>query len=213
MNFRILRYASRQFIRLLEAPHPIAYSMRMKINTLLAVLFALQQSVAWSFADEERDWGVPPTRDIRQAPYSAPTPTEIAGARLIFTGQLHNMLVMMPAPVLIDVAGGDEHVTLRGAFWIPGMGRGNHFLDPIQAQTVELLEKLTNGDKSRPLVFFCVNAQCWLSYNASLRAVAAGYQQVFWYRGGIQAWAEADLPLAKVSLSTIATPDARSDSK
>ena len=178
----------------------------MMKNIFLVILLVLQVPVAWSFADEDRDWGVPPNREIRQAPYSAPTPTEIPGARRIFTSNLHDMLILVPTPVLIDVASGDGHISLRGANWLPGAGRDNHFFDPLQVQLAEYLEKLSNGDKSRPLVFFCVNAQCWLSYNASLRAAALGYVRVFWYRGGIEAWREAGLPLANVSLSSTTTP-------
>jgi PQQ-dependent catabolism-associated CXXCW motif protein len=53
-----------------------------------------------------------------------------------------------------------------------------------------------------PLVFFCVNSQCWLSYNASLRAAALGYTNVYWYRGGIESWRAAGLPLARVAASS-----------
>ncbi|MBM3346586.1 MAG: sulfurtransferase, partial [Betaproteobacteria bacterium] len=74
-------------------------------------------------------------------------------------------------------------------------------VDPIQEQFIDLMAKLTRGEKSRPLVFFCVSAQCWLSYNAALQAVAAGYSRVYWYRGGIEAWRSAGLPLAAMALS------------
>lgn len=172
----------------------------------MALLLGLQSSLSWPFAEEDRDWQVPQTRDLRQAPYSAPTPLQIPGARTVSTSGLHDMLVREPVPLLIDVAGGDGHLTLRGAHWLPGIGRGAHFLDPIQAQTAEFLAALTNGDKRTPLVFFCVNAQCWLSYNASLRAAALGYVNVFWYRGGIEAWREAGLPLAAAKPPAIKVP-------
>jgi PQQ-dependent catabolism-associated CXXCW motif protein len=147
--------------------------------------------------EEHQDWGVAPTAQLRQPPYSAPTPRSAPGVATIATQALKRMLEteLEPAPVLIDVASGDGHRTLPGAFWLPGAGRGTHFIDGLQASFAALLEKLTNGDKQRPVVFFCVNIQCWLSYNASLRAVAAGYQRVYWYRGGIEAWRLARLPL------------------
>jgi PQQ-dependent catabolism-associated CXXCW motif protein len=173
---------------------------------ITAILLCLHSVMAWSFADEERDWGVSPTRDIRQPPYSAPTPRQVPGAEAISTAELQAMLTALPAPLLVDVASGDGHVTLRGAYWLPGAGRGNHYIDPLQAQLAGYLEQLSLGDKSRPLVFFCVNAQCWLSYNASLRAVALGYGRVYWYRGGIEAWREAGLPLGKVSLPSTGPP-------
>jgi rhodanese-related sulfurtransferase len=43
-------------------------------------------------------------------------------------------------------------------------------------------------------VFFCSGVRCWLSYNAALRAVRGGYANVYWYRGGIDAWRAAGLP-------------------
>jgi len=173
---------------------------------IIVILLYLHSVMAWSFADAERDWGVTPTRDIRQPPYSAPTPRQVPGAEPISTTELQTMLTAVPAPVLVDVASGDGHVTLLGAYWLPGAGRGNHYFDPLQAQLAGYLDQLSQGDKSRPLVFFCVNAQCWLSYNASLRAVALGYARVYWYRGGIEAWREAGLPLAKVSLPSTVPP-------
>ena len=92
-------------------------------------------------------------------------------------------------------------VTLKGALWLPNAGRGVHYFDPVQADTADRLAEMTGRDKARPLVFFCVNSQCWLSYNASLRAAALGYSRVYWYRGGIEAWREAGLPLEKLGES------------
>jgi hypothetical protein len=34
-----------------------------------------------------------------------------------------------------------------------------------------------------------------MSYNAALRAINLGYKNVLWYRGGIEAWQRAGLPL------------------
>ena len=178
-----------------------------------AILLSLHCVIAWPFADEDRDWGVPPTRDIRQPPYSAPTPTQVPGATPISTKDLQTKLTAVPAPVLVDVASGDGHVTLQGAYWLPGAGRGNHYFDLLQAQLAGYLEQLSQGDKRRPMVFFCVNAQCWLSYNASLRAAALGYIQVYWYRGGIEAWKEAGLPLAKVSLPAMSPSGTRGNNE
>ncbi|MFZ4122564.1 MAG: rhodanese-like domain-containing protein [Caulobacterales bacterium] len=41
-------------------------------------------------------------------------------------------------------------------------------------------------------------AACWESYNAVLRAQAAGFTRVYWYRGGLRSWEEAQLPLQSV---------------
>ena len=59
------------------------------------------------------------------------------------------------------------------------------------------LETATGGDKSRPLVFFCL-AECWMSWNAAKRALEDGHQAVFWYPEGTDGWAAALLPLERV---------------
>lgn len=152
-------------------------------------------------AEESHDWGVAPQMSIRRPPYSAPTPMVVPGARTVTTRTLQSMLApgVASLPILIDVAAGEGHVTLPGSIWLPDAGRGTSFVDPLQADFVALLAKLTLGDKTRSLVFFCVNARCWLSYNAALRAQAAGYTAIYWYRGGIEAWNAADLPLVPLA--------------
>ena len=53
---------------------------------------------------------------------------------------------------------------------------------------------LTEGDLSAPIVVFCVNSERFTGYNLALRLVALGYTQVYWYRGGVEAWQVNDLP-------------------
>jgi len=55
----------------------------------------------------------------------------------------------------------------------------------------------TGGDKTRPLVFLCISSECWLSYDASLHALEAGYKDVIWYRGGTNSWTGAILEWTK----------------
>ncbi|HEU0289479.1 MAG TPA: hypothetical protein VFR39_01825, partial [Burkholderiales bacterium] len=40
------------------------------------------------FADEDKDWGVPPTSVLRSVGYHSPTPMRIQGGRVITTGEL-----------------------------------------------------------------------------------------------------------------------------
>jgi rhodanese-related sulfurtransferase len=155
---------------------------------------------AQGYADEDRDWGVAPTNRLRQPPYHGPTPLTIPGARVARTSQLQAMLAAPGSPILIDVLSDEGHVTLPGAAWISGIGRGANFLDPVQSLLTQLLARLAGGDKAKPMVFFCASSQCWLSYNAALRAVAAGYSSVYWYRGGVEAWTAAGLPTATAAV-------------
>jgi PQQ-dependent catabolism-associated CXXCW motif protein len=172
----------------------------MTARIIAGVLLALYAALcpAQGYADEDRDWGVAPAFELKRPPYAAPTPRAIPGARLVRTDDLRRLAAQAEGPLLIDVASGDGHVTLAGALWWPGTGRGENYLDPLQGEVAARLAQVTGGDKARQLVFFCVNSQCWLSYNASLRAVALGYGKVLWYRGGVEAWRAAGLPLAQV---------------
>jgi len=154
-------------------------------------------------ADEGADYGVAPVATLRSADLSAPTPRDVPGANTIRTAELRERLRAADAarPLLFDVLGGEQHDSLPGAIWLPGAGRGNGFDDAVQAQLARLLQAATKGDAGRAMVFFCQGTACWLSYNAALRAVALGYREVYWYRGGIEAWLAAGGQLAPLRFS------------
>jgi PQQ-dependent catabolism-associated CXXCW motif protein len=94
-------------------------------------------------------------------------------------------------PVLIDVAGGDERRSLPGAVWLPGAGVCDRDSPSIQARFEARMAELTGNDKARPVVVFCVSQNCWLSYNAAIRLVRAGYTDVAWFRDGTDGYARA----------------------
>ena len=146
---------------------------------------------AQSHAEEDSDAGVAASASLRSANWSAPTPLTIPGARRLMTEELRAMLWRGEPPLLFDVLGGETHDSLPGAIWLPGAGRGRSFTDEVQRQLARVLEQTAQGSRSRALVFFCASKACWLSYNAALRAVQLGYTQVYWYRGGIDAWLAA----------------------
>ncbi len=168
----------------------------MRFLALLAAA-ALAAALAAAHADEDADFGVAPTRELRLADYSAPTPRELPGAKTIGTAQLAAWLERDPPmrPLLFDVIG-DPHASIPGAVWLPGAGRGRSLEDAVQAQLAKTLVLLSGADTRRPMVFFCANARCWLSYNAALRAAVLGYSEVYWYRGGLEAWIAAGGRLA-----------------
>jgi PQQ-dependent catabolism-associated CXXCW motif protein len=174
-------------IRLIQFFLPVA---------LVALVCGPLAVLAQGFADEERDWGVVPSAALRRAPFEGPTPREIPGASVVRTAQLQAMLAAAEPPLLVDVLSSEEHVSLPGAIWISGAGRGSNFFDPVQAAYSDALARVTQGNKDRALVFFCASVQCWLSYNAALRASVLGYGRVYWYRGGIESWRAAGLTVA-----------------
>ena len=106
------------------------------------------------------------------------------------------MIQQDPQLVLVDVLAQPHDQTIQGSYWLPSGGSAGSFQDSYQSDFAAGLNQVTGGVRSRPVVFFCAGANCWESYNATLRANAAGYTRLFWYRGGLAAWAEARLPMA-----------------
>lgn len=95
--------------------------------------------------------------------------------------------------LLLDLYGGPQH--LPGAVAAGPAAQGGSFDDSVQQGFGQFLQQATGGDTSRMIVVYCGGVQCWSSYNAGLRAVNLGYRNVAWYRGGIEAWQQAGLPL------------------
>lgn len=144
---------------------------------------------------------------LRQDHYRSPTPACVPNAITLETTGLQHLLAEQQ-PVLLDVfailrrvdAGfgntwlpSEAHESLPNSIWLPNVGYGK--LEPdIEAYFQRELQRLTQGDKTKPLVFFCV-ADCWMSWNAAQRARDYGYSQVYWYKLGVDGWKEAGLPL------------------
>lgn len=150
------------------------------------------------FADEDKDYGIAPTKALTTN-YHQRTPLSVPGARTIKTLALRKLIDSTSPPIVIDVLGGTpgKRLTIPSAVWL-GAGAGDGRVYAAEKEKfATALSKLTNSDKSRPIVFFCLNVECWLSYNASLRAVEEGYKNVYWYRGGWKSWKAATLPFIK----------------
>lgn len=145
------------------------------------------------FAFEARDYGVKPPTRLRQSDIHAPTPNRLPGGALVSTAVLAQSMIDGVDFILIDVLGDDY--SIPGAYVEPLMASAGSFDDRIQQQTQQWLDRLTDGDRGVPIVIYCSDPMCWLSYNAGLRAVNAGFSNVYWYRGGLQAWMMANLPV------------------
>ena len=142
---------------------------------------------------ESRDYGVPPSGNLRNGGMHAPTPTAVPGASIVSTEGLANAMASGLEMIIIDVLGGEY--ALPGAYMIPEMASAGSYQDRIQQQTGQFLGQVTGQLADYPIILYCSDPQCWLSYNATLRVVAAGYTNVYWYRGGITAWQMAGFPV------------------
>jgi PQQ-dependent catabolism-associated CXXCW motif protein len=155
------------------------------------------KTVASNVGNEAWDWGVTEPTDFRSSQYHARTPTTARGTQTILTKDLVAKLKSGDKFLLIDVLGGEGHESIPGALWLPGAGVGYPVGDERHSQFAEKMHDLTDGDRTREIVVFCGGPQCWLSYNAARRLVLLGYQNIYWYRGGISSWRAAGLRMEK----------------
>ena len=152
---------------------------------------------------------VPEPDGYRMDRYRAPTPAIVPGAERVGTEEV--VRLARAGTLLLDVlpspprpAGLPEgtqwapkpHLSIPGAHWLPNVGYGT--LSPEQENYFRSnLERLTGGDRSRPLVIFC-QPDCWMSWNAAKRAAEWGYRAVKWFPEGTGGWTEAGHSLVEV---------------
>jgi rhodanese-related sulfurtransferase len=113
------------------------------------------------------------------------SPSAIAGARTIDAEQLIALVERDPDVVLIDARIDED----RADGYIEG--------------SVNLVDARTDCDslagllptRATPVVFYCNGARCDRSDHSVRIAVDCGYQQVYWFRGGIEEWRAKEYPL------------------
>lgn len=156
---------------------------------------SLDQLDAW----ERQDAGVPATSQLHNGPMHAPTPNKIPGGQVISTkGLLPLIQGTSGVPVLVLDVLGNPQMQLPNAAPAVFASQPGDFNDTVQQQFGQMLMQLTRGNKQIPIVTYCQGPQCWMSYNAALRAIALGYRNVLWYRGGLEAWQQAMSQMAGV---------------
>ncbi len=150
---------------------------------------------------------VPEPVGYRTDDYRAPVPPGLRGAMTVAASEVSALLDggaavidVLPAQRAPDPLPEGQawlpppHRGIEGALWLPDTGRGA--LAPItERYFAEHLERATSGDRAHPLVFYC-RSDCWMSWNAAKRALAAGWTNVHWYRDGIEDWTSEGMPVA-----------------
>jgi TolB-like protein/class 3 adenylate cyclase len=146
-------------------------------------------------ADEDADFGVP-SDGVLHRDYAAPTPTTAPGARIIRTADLAKLLDQKPL-VLDTIYWGRS---IPGAIALQGSGIGGSTSDEYQGRLAQKMRQLTADDRAAPTVTVGFNSERYQGRNLALRLVALGYTNVYWYRGGREAWGVAGLPETEVAL-------------
>ena len=157
----------------------------------------------------------------RLSEFRSPVPASLPGAQVVNTDEVRRLLSTPDArPTLIDVLPAPirpeglpatslwlppDHNSLPGAIWLPNVGFGR-LSDALDDYFRNNLERVTGGDRNRPLVIYC-QADCWMSWNAAKRAMQDyGYTRVYWYPEGTTGWEAAGLPLEQIQPVPMVSP-------
>jgi rhodanese-related sulfurtransferase len=143
-------------------------------------------------ADEDADFGAP-TDGALHGDIAGYTPKDALGAQTVHTPDLSRLLAEA-RPVIIDTMSYTWGVSIPGAIGLKFAGLGGSFNDEAQDRLRSKLHDLTSGDLNRPVVAVGWNSERFDGRNLALRLVALGYTNVYWYRGGREAWEVAGLP-------------------
>ncbi|MES9945105.1 MAG: PQQ-dependent catabolism-associated CXXCW motif protein [Candidatus Thiodiazotropha sp.] len=158
-----------------------------------------------SFATEDEAEHFSPD-GYRISLFRAPVPDSVPAGTTIDTEQLH-ALIQQHQPLLIDVLPAPvkpkdrpdnllwlppARQNISGSHWLPNVGYGALSME-LDSYFKENLQRLTEGDKSRMIVIYCL-ADCWMSWNAAKRAAKEyGYTNTYWYPDGTTGWEAAGL--------------------
>ena len=142
----------------------------------------------------------------RMDAFHEPVPEKVPGGQAIDTEQARKLLEtsraifidVMPAPM--KPAGlpkgtlwlPPSRTDIPGSTWLPNVGFGT-LSEELDHYFRSNLQRLTEGDPSRPVVIYC-QANCWMSWNAVKRAAGYGYRNLYWYPEGMDGWGAARLP-------------------
>jgi hypothetical protein len=143
--------------------------------------------------DPDADFGVAPDAVLHSA-FKFGTPTTAPGVTTVGTEQLAAMLEH-DKPLVIDTMDSSWYRSVPGAVGLDfGGDVGGTFTDKVQTRLEQKLRELTGGDMAKRIVTMSFNAARFGAYNLALRIRHAGYTNVYWYRGGREAWEVAGKP-------------------
>ncbi len=150
-------------------------------------------------AEEDADFGVPPD-NVLHVDLAGHTPTSLPGAATVRTGALARMLESDAKPIVLDTVMNFWGRSLPGAVGLKNSGLGGTLDDQIQDRLRCTISVLTGGDMCKPIVAVGFNSERFDGHNLALRLAALGYVNVYWYRGGREAWEVAGLPETPVDV-------------
>jgi rhodanese-related sulfurtransferase/ABC-type phosphate/phosphonate transport system substrate-binding protein len=126
----------------------------------------------------------------RVAEWGSFTPTSLPGATVV-NAETVKKLMAQGVPV-IDTRNDQEFKQkhIPGARLVPYVEKS--LKDVAYEGKLDDFSGLATLDKTVPTIFQCNGPECWKSYKASRAAITAGFTKVYWFRGGMPEWNEAN---------------------
>ena len=156
------------------------------------------------YGNEEFGGGMTSASGLRTQKVHDITPQKLDGIKTYGTQELATALKSAQPPQVVDVwAGVNESIPGAVTLLFGGLAFDDAAGDALYEMRFSALLKLLSPDPARPIVFYCLSRDCWLSANAAMRAQKLGYSQVGWYRGGMESWKAANLPVGQVVVRAV----------
>jgi len=175
-------------------PHDSASSVyRDQIRGFQA---ALRLAGEREHADEYADFAVPPDGDLHKE-FAGLTPMHATGVRTIRTPDLVRFLADTK-PLVIDTMTYSWGLSIPSAIGLRHSGVGGNFSDAVQTRLHDKMRALLGDDRARPIVAVGWNSERFDGRNLALRLAVLGYTEVYWYRGGREAWEVSALPESEI---------------
>jgi len=113
------------------------------------------------------------------------SPASIDGAMTIDAERLIELVGSRTDMVLIDSRIREDHAD--------GYIEGSLLLVDRETDCASLEQILS--DKETPVIFYCNGPNCDRSDKAAVIAIECGYNEIYWFRGGIEEWRASKYPL------------------
>ena len=182
---------------------PAGLPLRWIVSLVLSIAAVSWQLPGTAVADAPV---VPEPAGYRMTNFRSPVPASLAGASVVSLEQaealarsdevlLVDVLPRPPKPKKLKegtIWRPSPRHNIPGSTWLPNTGFGA-LSEQMERYFRESLSRLTEGDKDRKILFYCL-ANCWMSWNAAKRALSLGYRRVYWFPEGTDAWTAAGLP-------------------
>ena len=114
-------------------------------------------------------------------------PEQIPGSNTLTAEQVIEMILSRPDLVVIDSRKKTEYVKghIEGA------------INMLNTRMTRTMLETAVPNKTATILFYCNGARCLRSSDAVNKALSWGYENIYWFRGGIEAWKAGSYPIQK----------------